>query len=132
MSHENGQVPFPKALAKFNKVFTNRVMIRLSGRPPFGAIRHTGRVSGSEHRIPINVFPAGDDFVFALTYGPDADWVKNVMHAGGVVLEYAGDDIPLVQPRMIPRSEAKSFMPVAVRIMLRLLRVDRFLRLQRG
>lgn len=125
-------MPFPKALAKLNKVFTNRVMIRLSGRPPFGAIRHTGRVSGREHRIPINVFPADDDFVFALTYGADADWVKNVMHAGGLVLEYAGADIPLVRPRMITRSEAKPFLPVAVRVMLRLLRVDQFLRLQRG
>ena len=125
-------MPFPRAVAKLNKVFTNRVMIGLSGRPPFGAIRHTGRMSGREHRIPINVFPAGDDFVFALTYGGDADWVKNVMHAGGVILEYAGADIALVQPRMITRSEAEPFLPVGVRVMLRLLRVDQLLRMRRG
>jgi hypothetical protein len=41
------------------------------------------------------VFPAQDGYVFALTYGPDTDWVKNVLAAGGCELRTRGRAIRL-------------------------------------
>src|SRR5262249_55894838 len=54
--------------------------------PGFGVIVHRGRRSGHCYQTPVNVFSAGDGYVIALTYGPDTDWVKNVLAAGGCEL----------------------------------------------
>ena len=40
-------------------------------------------------------------YVIALTYGPDADWVKNVLAAGGCELEVnCRGNQPLVRPML--------------------------------
>jgi hypothetical protein len=46
----------------------------------------------------VNVFRAGDGYVIALTYGPETDWVKNVLAAGGCELRTRGQTIPLGAP----------------------------------
>ena len=38
--------------------------------------------------------------IFALTYGPDGDWVKNVLAAGGCELDTRGRTVRLVSPRL--------------------------------
>jgi hypothetical protein len=43
---------------------------------------HRGRKSGNLHRTPILAFPIIEGFDFALTYGRNVDWVKNLL-AGG-------------------------------------------------
>ena len=125
-------MPFPTFLGRVNKAVTNRVMIHVARRPPFAVIRHRGRTSGREYRIPLNVFPAGDDFVFALTYGPEADWVKNVLAAGQATLEYAGEDIRLVDPRLVGGDDARPYIPIPAKVFLKVLAVDRFLMMSRG
>ena len=51
---------------------------------PFSIVRHIGRRSGKPYETPIIVAPIRGDFVIELTYGPDVDWHKNVVAAGGV------------------------------------------------
>jgi deazaflavin-dependent oxidoreductase (nitroreductase family) len=125
-------MPIPRIVAKANKVFANRVLIHLANRPPFAALRHVGRRSGRSYRIPINAFASGDRFVFALTYGPESDWVKNVIAAAGAVLEYAGDDIPLTDPQLVGTDEVRSSLPIVIRVALTILRVDHCLTLRRA
>jgi hypothetical protein len=48
----------------------------------------------------VNVFPTEDGYRFALTYGTDTDWVKNVLAAGGCQLETRGRVVRLVAPRL--------------------------------
>lgn len=65
---------------------------------PFGIIRHIGRRSGKVYETPIIVRPVKDGFVVELTYGPDVDWHKNVLAAGGCAViwhknEYAINEI---------------------------------------
>ncbi len=125
-------MPFPRWLARFNRRFTNRFMIRLASLPPWAALTHVGRRSGTEHRIPINAFPHGDGFVIALTYGSGSDWVRNVVAAGGCRIEYRGRAIELAHPELVGRPEAWASVPWYFRVFLRVLRVHEFLRLRRG
>jgi deazaflavin-dependent oxidoreductase (nitroreductase family) len=124
-------MPLPRFITKVNKAVTNKALIRLSGRPPFAALEHVGRSTGRRYRIPINVFPSGDEFVFALTYGPDTDWVKNVLAAGMAVLEYDGDTIQLEDPQMAGWTAAGKALPGPVRALLRLIGVRDFLVMRR-
>jgi hypothetical protein len=69
-------------------------------------------------------FPTDYGFVFALTYGRDVDWVKNLFAAGDGVIEYGGSEFPLSSFRFISLDEVNPVFPLPVRIFLRLLSVE--------
>jgi len=56
--------------------------------------------------------------VIALTYGSSADWVRNVLEAGGCELESRRRHYQLGAPRLY-RDENASDMPAFIRFMLR-------------
>jgi len=56
--------------------------------------------------------------VIALTYGSGADWVRNVLAAGGCELESRRRHYQLGAPRLY-RDENASDMPAFIRFMLR-------------
>jgi hypothetical protein len=56
--------------------------------------------------------------VIALTYGSSADWVRNVLAAGGCELESRRRHYQLGAPRLY-RDENASDMPAFIRFMLR-------------
>lgn len=94
--------------------------------PGFGIIENVGRKSGKLHRTPMNVFRYGDDWVFALTYGSDVQWVKNVVAAGKCDLVTRRRRIALTDPRHVVDA-TRSMMPFPVRQFLGLMRVTEFL-----
>lgn len=117
----------PRGLARFNRVATNRVAFALITRVPgWAVVVHRGRRSGRTYRTPVAAFRRPGGYVFALTYGPQAEWVQNVLAAGGAVLERGDRRTRLFRPRVF-RDPARSLMPPWVRIFLRLLRADEFL-----
>jgi deazaflavin-dependent oxidoreductase (nitroreductase family) len=122
-------MPIPLAVGKWNKAGLNRV-IRLIApwAPGMGLIVHRGRRSGRRYETPVQVFPTGDGYVIALTYGPDADWTKNVLAAGGCELRTRGATVRLTEPRLYQDGTRQHIRP-AERQMLRLLRVSDFLAL---
>jgi deazaflavin-dependent oxidoreductase (nitroreductase family) len=125
-------MPLPRRLARFNRYVTNPIARTIAGRvPPFAIVRHKGRRSGTAYRTPIMAFRdhATGGYVVALTYGPDAEWVKNVLAAGGCEFEYRGRVVPLTAPRLIGPAEAAPTIPAPVRWILRRLRVTAFLAL---
>ena len=108
-------MPLPKALARFNLKVTNPVLGHVAGRlPGFAIVTHVGRRSGTRRTTPVNLFRDGDRYVIALTYGPDSQWVKNVLAAGGCDIHTRGRDIQLVDPRVVhdpardPRARARA------------------------
>ncbi|MFJ8813195.1 nitroreductase family deazaflavin-dependent oxidoreductase [Amycolatopsis thermoflava] len=120
-----------KKVARFNRVATNRVLGPLTkGLPGFGTIVHRGRKSGKTYRTPVNVFRAGDGFVVALTYGPQADWVRNVLAAGGCGIEMRGQVVETTRPRLV-HDEKRTSMPAGVRQVLSVIGVTDFLFLDR-
>jgi len=65
--------------------------------------------------------------VIALTYGAEADWVKNTLAAGGCRLIHRRRDVELTDPELISEGEAVMHLPGLVRAALRALRVYEFL-----
>ena len=123
-------MPIPRGLRQVNKVALNRVTRSLFPcLPGLGVVVHRGRSAGKTYRTPANVFPRpGGRFIVALTYGPDTDWVKNVLAAGGCELLTGGRQIEPTAPRLF-RDETRSEIRVVERSVLGLLRVDDFLEL---
>lgn len=122
-------MPIPRTVARVNRLVTNRIIGPVAGHVPgFGVIVHQGRRSGRQFRTPVNVFRVRDGYLVALTYGPKSDWVKNVMAAGGCVMQTRGHRIRMVGTRII-HDESRSEVPTAVRVVLGLLAVTDFLRL---
>ena len=76
----------------------------------------------------MNGFQRDGDWIFALTYSSDVQWVKNVMAAGEPDLERGRATIHLVEPRLFvdPR---RRLMPFPIRQFLGLMRVSEFLRM---
>lgn len=123
-------MPAPRWIARVNKHVTNRllgpVVIRLPG---FGMLVHTGRNSGQEYRTPIAVFRKSNGFIIALTYGPETEWVRNVLAADGCRLETRSGSFELTAPHVFhdPHRQA---VPSWVRVPLRFMRVADFIDLR--
>jgi deazaflavin-dependent oxidoreductase (nitroreductase family) len=108
----------------------NRVSRRFAGLVPgFGILLYRGRKSGKPYRTPMNVFRRGDEYLLALTYGSDVQWVRNVLAAGGCELVTRGRTIRLVDPRLFV-DPSRRLMPQPVRFFLGLIHVTEFMRLR--
>ena len=120
-------MPIPSRVARWNKVGLNRITRHVAPwMPGFGLVVHRGRRSGREYQTPVNVFPAEDGFIIALTYGADTDWVKNVQAAGGCELRTRGRVLRVGSPRVYHDETRHGIRPLE-RQMLRLLGVADFL-----
>lgn len=120
----------PRGLARLNRMFLNRVVVRFAARAPwFAVLHHRGRRSGRRYAIPVNVFVRGDRYVIALTYGPGTDWLRNVLTAGRCTLLVRGRVVPLHAPRVY-RDVRRVDMPAPVRLVLGRLGVEEFLEMR--
>lgn len=89
-----------------------------------------GRRSGREYETPVNVFERPGGFVIALTYGRRADWVRNVLAAGGCRLTTRSRTYPLTDPEIFHDDRRLAAAPIA-RPILRLVGAADFLRMRR-
>jgi deazaflavin-dependent oxidoreductase (nitroreductase family) len=120
-------MPLPSWLARFNRGVTNRVTRPVAGRlPGFAIVRHRGRRTGRLYRTPVNLFRRGDSVVIALTYGPDRDWVRNVLAAGECTVETRGRVLQLKDPRLVTDPH-RGLVPAPVRPVLRAIGVTEFM-----
>jgi deazaflavin-dependent oxidoreductase (nitroreductase family) len=114
-------------MAKFNKRVLNKATIHVAGRLPYmGIVIHVGRRTGNVYRTPVNVFRTEDGYRFALTYGQDAEWVKNALAFGAVRLVTRRREHELTGPLLVRDPEC-AHVPRAGRVMLRFMRVSQFL-----
>jgi len=96
-------MPIPRIVRQWNKAGLNRVTKHIAPwAPGLGVVIHRGRRSGRLYQTPVNVFAAKDGYVFALTYGPDTDWVKNVLAAGGCERARHPADLTAPVSRRVP------------------------------
>jgi deazaflavin-dependent oxidoreductase (nitroreductase family) len=125
----------PPTRIRFIRPFTKRVVNpitrRFAGRlPGFAILTHVGRASGRVYHTPINVFRRGDHYLFALTYGSNVDWVKNVVAAGGCDMQTRGRHVKLVEPEVVVDPELRD-LPLPLRGSLgRLNRVTQIMRMR--
>jgi deazaflavin-dependent oxidoreductase (nitroreductase family) len=118
------------SLRPYTTRFFNPISRRFAGHlPGFAILVYVGRRSGRTYRTPINVFRHGNEYIFALTYGSDVQWVKNILAAGGCELVTMGRTVRLDDPRLFVDPKQRR-MPLPVRLFLRLMRVTEFLSMQ--
>ena len=123
-------MPIPRTVRQWNKAGLNRVTKHIAPwMPGFGVVVHRGRRSGRRYQTPVNVFPAENGYLFALTYGPDTDWVKNVLTAGRCELQTRGHAIRLISPHLFHDPRRRGIRPLERQI-LRILGVADFLYLR--
>lgn len=124
-------MPIPDGIARLNRYVANPLTRTFAGRiPPFAIVYHRGRKSGRIFQTPIMAYESEAGYVIALTYGPDRDWVKNVLHTGGCYLGVRGKRIRLDQPEILAGSAGMAYMPAVVRAVLKRIQVNKFLRLR--
>ena len=122
-------MPAPRSVARFARRFTNPLFLRVAGRlPGFAIVNHVGRRSGRAYRTPVNAFRTEGGYIIALTYGPESDWVKNVLAAGWCKLLTMGRRVRLSDPR-IETDQSKGWAPLPVRLVLTLVRAPQYMRL---
>ncbi|MDH6198737.1 deazaflavin-dependent oxidoreductase (nitroreductase family) [Mycobacterium frederiksbergense] len=97
----------PQWLARFNRHVTNPIQRLWAGwAPTFGILEHVGRKSGKPYRTPLTVFSTDAGVAILLTYGPDRDWLKNLLAAGGARMRRHGRTLRLTEPRVVSKAEA--------------------------
>jgi deazaflavin-dependent oxidoreductase (nitroreductase family) len=124
----------PRTRLEFLRTFTIRFVnpitrLVVGWLPGFAILRYRGRKSGKEYRTPMSLFRRGDHYLFALTYGPEVQWVKNVSAAGQLDVRTMGRDIHLVEPELFNDPSCRQ-MPLLILPMLRVMRVSDFLRMR--
>ena len=104
----------------FNKYVTNRILrgFAKSSRGPFAVIYHVGRKSGKSYETTIMVWPLGDSFVIALTYGEAVDWYRNILAAEHCTILWHRKIYTLGKPEPIDVETAlQAFPPFFKRIL---------------
>jgi deazaflavin-dependent oxidoreductase (nitroreductase family) len=120
-------MPFPRALARLNRVGLNRIIQHIAPWfPGLGLVLHVGRRSGRVYRTPVNLFTADGYYTVALTYGAGADWVRNVLAEGGCRIVHRGKEVRLAGPRVV-HDEARAAIRPLERFFLRLFGIADFL-----
>jgi deazaflavin-dependent oxidoreductase (nitroreductase family) len=122
-------MPLPRQLAHFNRRITNRITRPLAGwMPGFAIVIHVGRRSGRTYSTPVNVFRDRGRYVFALTYGPESDWVRNVLAAGGCKIKTRRRVVEFRDPQLFT-DPTRRLVPAPARWILGLVNVDEFMAL---
>jgi deazaflavin-dependent oxidoreductase (nitroreductase family) len=116
-----------------NKHFTNKLLIHISGKGLglFAILIHTGRKTGKRYQIPIIVVPVQNGFIIALTYGRQTDWYENVKAKGGCSLKWKHQEYALTDPQLIDKELAILAFPALIRLGLRTMGIQYYLRLSR-
>lgn len=80
-------------------------MMPIAGKKhsPIVIMEHVGRLSGRLYRVPLLAAAYGGGYMFALTYGPQVDWYRNVLHSGEGKLTVNGRVIQLVSPEWVSK-----------------------------
>jgi deazaflavin-dependent oxidoreductase (nitroreductase family) len=121
-----------RRVARFNRAVTNKVAVHVAGwAPGFGLVIHVGRRTRTVYRTPVNVFRTKDGFRFALTYGPDSEWVRNALSHGAVRLITRRKEYELTEPELVTDLH-RQHVPAIGRATMRVMRVTQFLDFRRA
>ena len=93
-------------------------------------IRHVGRSSGRAYETPVGAVATDDGFVIALPYGPNTDWLKNVLASGSATIVDEGNTYDVDRPEVIPLAVAGRHFSTQDQRAHRLFAVDQCLRVR--
>jgi len=111
----------------------NPLMLSLAGSsrlPVFAIIYHRGRRSGRSYTTPVGARPTAGGFVIPLTFGEQADWLRNVQTAGGCVIRWKGVNYPVIEPVVVDWATVRSAFYPLERVVVPLIGIEHFVRLR--
>jgi deazaflavin-dependent oxidoreductase (nitroreductase family) len=122
----------PQWLARFNRHVTNPIQRMWAGwAATMGILEHVGRKSGKPYRTPLTVFSTDDGVAILLSYGPNRDWLKNIVAAGGARIKRYGKTFDVHDPRVMPKAQAAPAVTGWMRPLYRLLPFEQAVLLKR-
>jgi deazaflavin-dependent oxidoreductase (nitroreductase family) len=97
------KVPFVlDAVRRSGRAMKPLVLRRAGGEAsPTSVVEHIGRRSGRRYETPVVATQIDGGYAVALPYGPNTDWLKNVLAAGGATLRSGGAVHQLEQPQVV-------------------------------
>jgi deazaflavin-dependent oxidoreductase (nitroreductase family) len=112
---------------------TKGIVLPSAGTPgaAVSVVRHVGRTTARAYETPVQAVATDDEFVIALPYGPNTDWLKNLLASGSATIGHEGTTYRVDRPEILPMSvAAPRFSPMDQRTH-RLFRVDQCLLVRR-
>jgi deazaflavin-dependent oxidoreductase (nitroreductase family) len=108
---------------------TRPLALKSSGTPGAYAsiVRHVGRVTGQGYETPAQAISTHEGFAIALPYGPNTDWLKNVVAAGSATIVHDGRSHRVDRPEVVRMSDAAGLFSAKDQRTHRLFRVDQCL-----
>jgi len=79
----------------------------------------------------VSALTTEDGFLIALPYGPNTDWLKNVLASGSATIVDQGTTYAVDHPEVVPLSEAEPDLPPDTLRPLHLFRIEACLRVRR-
>ncbi len=121
-----------KSLLFFATHILNPLTVKIAGAKysPFALIRHVGRRSGKPYQTPLIIQRTAGGFIFALTYGPDVDWYRNIVAANGGTVRWHGSEYQLQAPELIDAATGIAAFAAPFRPILRMNHTGQFARAQ--
>lgn len=122
----------PSKIRYFNKKYTNRLMKKIAGKrcSPIALIKHTGRKTGRQYETPIIAAKSADQFIFALTYGKEVDWYRNILEHGKAELQWRGHWFNLVNPRSVNSEAGRSAFSSPAKTLLKLINIRYYFQME--
>jgi len=96
-------MPYPRWLARINRALFNPRQVK-TGKYP--VVTHVGRSSGTVYRTPLDAHPTQGGYVLVVRYGPESDWVRNILFSGSATLRIGEAEYRLTAPRLVSPAEA--------------------------
>lgn len=98
---------------------------------PVSVVRHVGRASGRAYETPVQAAATEDGFVIALPYGPNTDWLKNVLASGSATIVDGGKTYEVNQPEVLSTESVQHHFRPSDQRAHRMFRVEQSLRVRR-
>jgi deazaflavin-dependent oxidoreductase (nitroreductase family) len=95
-------------------------------------IHHVGRTTGAPYETPIVAEPTDDGFLIALPYGPNTDWLKNVLARGAATILHDGHSYDVDRPEVVPIGDVAHLYAERDRRALESFRVEECLRVRKA
>lgn len=123
--------PVVNLIRRYARDVGNPRRLESAGQPGSNAsvLEHTGRKSGKQYRTPVTAMRTADGFVIGLPYGPNTDWLKNVLADGAATVVHDGSSHRCDEPTVVPTSAVAHDFTARERRTLSVMGVDECLRL---
>jgi deazaflavin-dependent oxidoreductase (nitroreductase family) len=106
--------PVMRTIRRFNRAVANPMQLRGDAGQPgayAGVVHHVGRRSGTSYRTPVSIVAGDGELVAVLPYGPDTDWLRNLVAAGGGAIEHEGRRWTVGAPEVVDIAEVDARFP---------------------